>query len=113
MKLHLLLASLLITICTSCSYNQAQFEKQSGKVNKVRSGEKFYVSLPEDHKTKYYWGVNHDYNKNTISYIASVFHGTTVEFNFEGLKPGKTEITFFMYSYQDTSQTKTYVIEVE
>ena len=113
MKFYLFLAFLLIVSFYSCSYQKLEFEKQSGKTNSVKAGEKFCVSLPEDHKTKYYWSVNHDYDKKVLSYINSVFHGKTVEFNFEAPAKGKTEITFFLNSYKDTTQTKTFLLEVE
>ncbi|MGZ3904451.1 MAG: hypothetical protein ACXVC6_12195 [Bacteroidia bacterium] len=100
-------------MAASCSYKKVEFEKSTGKYNKVKSGEKFCVDLPEDHKTNYYWGVKHDYDKKSVSYIASIFHGTYVEFSFEGLAPGKTEITFSKTGYNELKDTKTFLIEVE
>ncbi len=113
MKFFLLPVFLLVAGLYSCSYQKLEFEKKSGKTNVVKAGEIFCISLPEDHKTKYYWGVTHDYNKKVLSYITSSFHGKTVAFNFETIAKGKTKITFFLYSYRDTSQTKTFVVEVE
>jgi predicted secreted protein len=97
----------------SCSYKKAEFEKSSGKYNKIKAGEKFCIDLPEDHKTKYYWGVKHEYDKKVVSYIASIFHGTYVEFSFEGVTPGKTEVTFYLSGYNEVKDTKTFLIEVE
>ena len=113
MKNGLLSFSLIIAFMSSCSYPQLEFEKPDGKYNFVKKGKKFCVSLPEDHTTKYLWSVSHTYNKSTISYIQSVFHGKTVEFNFEAIKPGKTEMTFYLYSNKDTSEVKSFLVEVE
>lgn len=103
----------LSALLVSCSYQKLEFEKESGKYNKVKAGKKFCIDLPEDHKTKYYWGIKHDYDKKTISYITSIFHGTYVEFSFEALSLGKTEITFYFSGYKDIAQTKTFLVEVE
>ena len=109
-----LITCLLTMLLVSCSYKKVEFEKGSNHVNKVKAGEKFFISLPEDHKTsKYYWGVSHDYDKKAISYIQSIFHGKTVEFNFEAIAKGKTEINFSLNGYQDVKETKTFVVEVE
>ncbi len=104
---------IIAVLLLSCSYQKIEFEKQSRKTNTVKKGDKFCVSLPEDHTTLYLWSVNHDYDRKTISYIQSVFHGKTVEFNFEATNKGKTEITFYLYSFKDTSQVKTFLVEVE
>lgn len=110
---HFAFLCLLALMAVSCSYKKVEFEKSTGKYNKVKAGEKFCVDLPEDHKTNYYWGVKHDYDKKSVSYIASVFHGTYVEFNFDALAPGKTEITFSLSGYNEVKDTKTFLIEVE
>jgi len=113
MKLYLLPACLLFVFLASCSYQKLEFEKESGKVNKVKVGEKFCISLPEDHKTNYYWTITHDYNLRYISYIASVFHGTTVEFNFEAVRKGKTDITLHLSGYNEVKETKKFPVKVE
>jgi predicted secreted protein len=110
---RILLLLIPVFLLLSCSYQKLEFEKESGKYNKVKAGKKFCIDLPEDHKTKYYWGIKHEYDKKVISYITSIFHGTYVEFNFEALSPGKTEITFYFAGYQDIAQTKTFLVEVE
>jgi predicted secreted protein len=110
---YLLALCLPLFLLFSCSYQKLEFEKASGKYNKIKSGENFRISLPEDHKTKFYWGIQHEYDKKTISYIASIFHGTYVDFNFEALAPGKTEITFNLNGYNEVKETKTFLIEVE
>ncbi|HWY38857.1 MAG TPA: hypothetical protein VNY73_09880 [Bacteroidia bacterium] len=112
MRPYLFLLMLLVSL-SSCSYQKLEFEKASGKYNKVKTGKRFCVSLPEDHKTKFYWGVIHDYDKKVVSYMTSVFHGETVEFNFEALAPGKTEIVFSLNGYNETKETRSFLVEVE
>lgn len=113
MRLYFLSLCFLLLGLSSCSYKKLEFEKASGKVNKVEKGDRFSISLPEDHKTPFYWTISHDYDRKVLSYIRSSFHGTTVEFSFDAIRKGKTEITLALSGYQETKDTKTFVIEVE
>jgi predicted secreted protein len=100
---------------TACSPTQVQMEKKSGSINQVKAGEHFEINLPEDHRTLYLWSIGNGFNGETIQYMGSAFRSNEkgVLFRFEGGKPGKTEVSFFLRSYKDTSDIKTFVIEVK
>lgn len=113
MKVRLLIFSFLLTLATACSYPKLEFEKESGKVNKVKKGEKFRISLPEDHSTMYLWTLKKDIPTTRVDYQGSVFHGTYVDYNFNAVRKGTEELTLYLYSPKDTSQIKTFIVEVE
>ncbi len=113
MKSRLIIFVFLSTFLVSCSLPKLEFEKASGKVNKVEKGKEFRISLPEDHSTMYLWTLKKDVNANKIDYMGSVFHGEYVDFNFTALRKGKEELTLYLYSPRDTAQVKTFVVEIE
>ena len=113
MKFRLIISFLLISLLNACSYTKVEFEKQSGQINKVKKGEKFCISLPEDHSTKYLWTLKKDIPNTRVDYMGSVFHGTYVDYNFVAVGSGREELTLYLYSPRDTSAIKTFVVEVE
>jgi predicted secreted protein len=112
MKARLVIYFICAVLLSACSYTKIEFEKESGKVNKLSVGQKFRVSLPEDHKSQYLWGLKTTPGRNA-EYINSVFHGTYVDFNFTALSPGSQDLTFYLYRARDTSLVKTFVVTVE
>lgn len=113
MKARTLVFALLVTLAGSCSYQKLEFEKESGRINKVKKGDKFRVSLPEDHHTTYLWAFKKDIPVNKADYMGSVFHGTYVDFNFTAAGRGVGELTFYLYRAADTAQVKRYLVEIE
>jgi predicted secreted protein len=101
----------------SCSSHKLEFEKSTGKVNEVVSGKPFHINVPEDHASGYSWSVEPgSFDENIIIYMGSVYHSTekgSVDFNFEAVKPGKTEIRIFLRMHKDTSTTKYFLLEVK
>lgn len=97
----------------ACSIKKADLE--SPAINKIKSGEKFRINLPEDHSGGFTWLPNNQFNSKVISYINSVWHGKEkgVDFNFEALEKGKTDISFYSIMYKDTAAVKHFIIEVE
>lgn len=102
-------------LLTSCSTQKVEQEKKSGAVNQVEAGKPFHINLPEDHKTLYLWSINNGFDDQVVHYMGSSFRSNEkgVDFNFEAAKPGKTEISFSLRSYNDTSEVRTFVIEVK
>lgn len=100
----------------ACASPQIQQDKKTGKTNEVKSGKPFHVNLPEDHSTGYMWSLSQNYDKRIIEYINSVYHSTdkgNVDFNFEALLPGKTEVNLILRKHTDTSEIKSFIIEVK
>ena len=112
----LIFFSLLILLFVgSCSYKKVEFDTKSGKTNAVKVGKKFTITLIENHQQNYYWTLKKNSNKGAVDYWGSVFHGNKsgeVDFNFEALQEGTTELTFNLNHYKDTTETKVFKIEV-
>jgi len=113
MSPRLIIFAFLCLSLAFCSYKKADFEKSGGQVNKIKKGEKFRISLPEDHATKYLWALEKDIPTKRVQYNGSVFHGTYVDFNFEAVGKGREELSLFLYSAKDTLERKVFVVEVE
>jgi predicted secreted protein len=98
-----------------CSYKKVEFDVSSGKTNTVKVGEKFRITLLENHQQNYYWSLKHNSNINSVTYLGSVFHGNKsgeVDFNFEALQAGQTKFTFNLNHYNDSTDTKIFKVEV-
>jgi predicted secreted protein len=99
----------------ACSYKKVEFETKSGKTNTVEVGKKFTITLIENHLENYYWTLKQNSTKNIVDYWGSVFHGNKsgeVDFNFEALQEGATELTFNLNHFKDSTDTKVFRIEV-
>ncbi len=92
-----------------------QVNKPSPEVNFVEVGKKFYINLPENHTTGYIWQLSNSYDYTKLTYLNAVFHGNKkgINFNFEGLDKGKTTLDFMLIKYRDTSDVKSFIIEVK
>jgi predicted secreted protein len=98
-----------------CSYKKIEFDTKSGKINTVKAGEKFTVSLIENHEQNYYWILRENSNKRAVDYLGSVFHGNKsgqVDFNFQALKTGTAEFRFNLNHYNDSTQNRIFKVEV-
>lgn len=109
--------AILIIICTlfliNCSYHQA--DKVAPMENKINKGEKFRITLPENHTTGYMWQINNTFNNQILDYYGSVFRGNDkgVDFNFTALKTGKATLNFTLIKYHDTTDVKQFIIDVQ
>ena len=108
--LYLIVTTVLLS---SCSYQQVRQETPTE--NLIGRGEKFRITLPENHTTGYMWQMNNNYNSKVLDYYGSVFHGNEkgVDFNFKTLEKGKTTLNFTLIKYRDTSAVKQFIIDVQ
>ena len=115
-KLIPILCSFLVSLLACrCSYKKLEFDTKSGKTNTVKAGDKFRISLSENHQQNYYWSLRHNSNKKTVDYLGSVFHGDKsgdVDFNFEALETGEAEFIFNLNHYNDSTSSVTYRVTV-
>ncbi len=97
----------------SCSYQRA--DKVAPMENSFNAGEKFCVTLPENHTTGYMWQIHNSFDNKVVDYYGSVFRGNEkgVDFNFIALEKGKTTIQFSLIKYRDTSEVKQFIIDVK
>ena len=89
---------------TSCSYKQ--IDKVAPLENTVSKGEKFKITLLENHTTGHMWQINNSFNDKVLDYYGSVFRGNEkgVDFNFMALEKGKATLNFALI--------KQYIVEV-
>lgn len=104
---------LIVLVLANCSYQQAT--KEAPLENLINIGEKFRISLPENHTTGYMWQINSNYDSKVIDYYGSVFRGNEkgVNFNFRTLEKGKVTLNFALIKYRDTSAVKQFIIDVK
>lgn len=109
------LSILLLAILTlsGCAYEQAR--KEAPSENHFSRGEKFRITLPENHTTGYMWQLNNHYDTKVLDYYGSVFHGNEkgVDFNFKTLDKGKVTLNFALIKYHDTTEVKQFIIDVK
>jgi predicted secreted protein len=98
---------------TSCTYQQA--DKVAPLENVINKGEKFRITLPENHSTGYMWQINNTFNDKVLDYYGSVFRGNEkgVDFNFTAIEKGKATVNFASIKYNDTSEVKQFIIDVK
>ncbi len=116
LSIALIVASFITTLF-SCKKAERQItvEKAAG-TNKLKLFDKVYVNLPEEHESGYMWMMQNDLDKSIVDYKGSNWHGASnpnVDFHFEAIYPGKTQITLFKAKHFDTTAIKTFVFEVE
>lgn len=110
-KIIVLIATSLFTL--GCSYQQAS--KEAPLENSIHKGEKFRITLPENHTTGYMWQINNTFNDKVLDYYGSVFRGNEkgVDFNFTALETGKATVNFALIKYNDTTEVKQFIIDVK
>jgi hypothetical protein len=117
MKNILFFFPLLLAMLACSSSQEVEFEKSSGLANKVKAGSRFHINLPEDHKVgSGLWSVDQDFDTKVLGYVNSMYtaaDGGSVDFNFEALEKGRTEIHLTQSFARDTLQRSTFIVEVE
>ena len=108
-----IIASVCALLLISCSYHQA--DKVAPLENVINKGEKFRITLPENHSTGYMWQINNTFNDKVLDYYGSVFRGNEkgVDFNFTALEKGKASVNFALIKYNDTTEVKEFIIDVK
>ena len=96
-----------------CSYKQV--DKVAPLENIIEKGEKFRITLPENHTTGYMWQINNSFNDKILDYYGSVFRGNEkgVDFNFTAIEKGKVTLNFALIKYRDTTDVKQFIIDVK
>ena len=109
----MIIASASALLLISCSYQQA--DKVAPLENVINKGEKFRITLPENHSTGYMWQINNTFNDKVLDYYGSVFRGNEkgVDFNFTALEKGKASVNFALIKYNDTTEVKQFIIDVK
>lgn len=111
--MKIIISIIICTLCLmSCTYQQA--DKVAPLENTITKGEKFRITLPENHTTGYMWQINNTFDDKILDYYGSVFRGNEkgVDFNFTAIKKGKAKLNFTLIKYRDTAEVKQFIIDV-
>ena len=103
----------LVLFASSCRY--PEIKKLAPEVNSVKKGDKFRVTLPEDHKKGETWQIKKDDNYQKFEDLGSVWHGAEkgVDFNLKSLSSGQYTITVIKYTFQDSTDLKQYIVNTQ
>lgn len=96
----------------SCSYPVV--ENQAPEVNNLKVGKRFTIKLPENHSLNESWLLKSDYNHLLVEDLGAVWHGNEkgVYFNLNTLSSGTCELSFIKRKYQDTVESRHYLLHV-
>jgi len=111
-KAQLLLFGMVLFV-SSCRY--PELKKLAPEVNSVKMGEKFRITLPEDHKKGETWQIKKDNNYQKFEDLGSVWHGAEkgVDFNLKSLSSGQYTITVIKHTFQDSTDLKQYIVNTQ
>lgn len=98
---------------TKCNFTEVQ--KEAPEINNLKTNTKFVIKLPENHTTGYIWQLSPDFDKKTIENSNVVWHGNEkgVYFHFKSLSVGQTTLTFVNRKYTDTSDIKSFIVNIK
>jgi hypothetical protein len=110
MKALLLLFAVCIA-CASCRYREVK--EPMPFVNELKIGEKFRITLPENHINKESWNMLDDFDHNILHRLGDVWHGNEkgIDINLQCLSPGTTQLTFVKRRYSDTLELRKYIVQ--
>jgi hypothetical protein len=96
---------------TACRYQP--INNAFPQENTIKSGEKFCVNLPENHDQHENW-ILQDYSYHSARLINPVWHGNEkgIDFNFIAENKGTDTLTFVLRKYQDTLETRRFIVKV-
>jgi hypothetical protein len=109
MKINILL--ILITLCAGCRYRE--LADPSPFIHEVSVGEKFRVTLPENHAQKENWNMLDDYNHNMVQRLGDVWHGDDkgLDVNLRCTAKGTTQLTFVKRIFGDTMEIRKFLVK--
>jgi hypothetical protein len=109
----LLTAITLSLALFSCRY--PELKQQAPEVNHVKLGQKFRITLPEDHRKGETWQLKKDEHYRAFEDLGSVWHGVDkgVDFNLKSLLSGQYTLTLHKSYHQDSLEIKQYIVNTE
>src|SRR5688500_10358522 len=99
-------------VMASCRYKEVR--EPAPFVHELGAGEKFRITLPENHEKKESWNMDDTYDKRVLLKLAEVWHGNDkgIDFNFQAGRAGTTTLTFFKRQYSDTLESVKYNLKI-
>ena len=103
---------LFCVVFVSCRYHEVK--EPAPFVNDLEQGQKFRITLPEDHSQKESWNILDDFDHGVIQHLADVWHGNEkgLDVNLRCMSPGTTQLTFVKRRYSDTLEIRKYLVRV-
>lgn len=97
----------------SCRYSEVKGEFP--EINRFKIGEKFRITLPEDHLKGETWQIKKDENYRAFEDLGSVWHGQAkgVDFNLKALSSGQYTLEFSKTVYQERQEMKQYIVNIK
>lgn len=103
---------LFLFLFSSC--NSIEISKEKPEINQVKNRSEFKIILQENHEDGSSWHLHHNYDEKMLSFVNAVWHGKDkgVYFHFKALSAGQTELIFIKRRYSDTTEVKTFVVNI-
>jgi hypothetical protein len=97
-----------------CSCQLTELKKEAPGINSVKVGDRFRITLSENHSKGETWQLKRDENCQAFDYLGSVWHGAEkgVDFNLKSLSSGQYTLSFTKRNYQDSLDTKQYIVNI-
>jgi hypothetical protein len=105
---------LTLTIAVwSCRYPELKL--QAPELNTIKVGQKFRITLPENHQKGETWQLKKDESYQAFEDLGSVWHGNEkgVDFNLKALYSGQYTLTLVKIQYSDSLILKQYIVNTE
>jgi hypothetical protein len=98
------------SLLSSCRFSE--LKKEAPEVNSIKTGEKFRISLAEDHAKGETWYLKKDENYQAFEDLGSVWHGPEkgIDLNLKALKSGQYTLTAVKICYRDSVELKQYIV---
>lgn len=102
----------LVCLLTACRLQPV--DAPSPAVNTVVKGEKFRITLPEEHRSGYLWQLAGGNEEMLLKDLGAVWHGNEkgVDFNYQALATGQATLTFYKRKYTDTSEIRSFILKI-
>jgi hypothetical protein len=106
------LCILVSLILFSCRFPQVKGEAPG--INVVERGEKFGITLPEDHRKGETWHLVETTSHGVLERHSEMWHESemAVDYNFRARAPGQATLTFVKRFYRDTLCRTTYIVKI-
>jgi predicted secreted protein len=100
---------------TFCSCRLAELKKEAPEVNFLKTGEKFRITLPEDHSKGETWQLKRDENYQAFEDLGTVWHGAEkgVDINLKALSSGQYTLNLIKTIYKDSLDNKQYIVNIK
>jgi len=93
----------------------AELKKEAPEINFLKAGEKFRITLPEDHNKGETWQLKRDENYQAFEDLGTVWHGVEkgVDINLKALSSGQYTLNLIKTSYKNKQDFKQYIVNIE